>query len=278
MFSTIDFNNNTQNAATNNHSTRRGSGWSKLEQCLLIESYAKYIDSLENTNNDQQKGAIKARIMSDYNQKASENRVATRSLAEQNGKWKRMVKSFKEKYARRHTSGESEFAIDSVYGKLEDLLKRYPTILPIDSAELSNSSSRPSIPSVSDTEHQRPDLPLGLELPSTRRRTVSPSATSNTLSSAPPPINPPSVPPPPPHKSRQQVNLSDTEAMLNSVAGSQQQFQRSLFEIFQASMERRKDLDNHIAAALIVSLDRFSDIIEQNGLIIRELYEEIRRQ
>ncbi|GAA5813147.1 hypothetical protein MFLAVUS_006617 [Mucor flavus] len=243
----------------------------------------------KNTHNDREKGAIRARIVADYNQKAPENRVVTRSSAEQKGKWRRMTKSFTEKYARRRTSGRSGSAVDIVYDKLEDLLKKYPSILPqlvdnlpSDSAESSNCSSRPSFPSVSDTERQRPDLPHGLEPPSTRRRTEKSSPTPNTLSSAPPPINPPSVPPPPPppppHARSQQGNLSDMEAMLNRVVESQRQFQQSLFEDFQASMERRNDLDNHIAEALIASLDRTSDIIEQTGLIMRELNEDIRRQ
>lgn len=60
------------------------------------------------------------------------------------------------------------------------------------------------------------------------------------------------------------------EAMLNRFVENQKQFRWSLFEEFQASMERLNDSSNQMTEASIASLNRSSEAVEKNGLRMRK--------
>ena len=177
---------------------RRGPSWSSLETMLLIECYAIYLPILESSGSDFETGEAYRNLKKEYDEKAQHANVPPRELEPIKSKWKSLVENYKKEFTRRSTTGESGFAPDEIYDKLDEILQDYPTIrpphiysfqtrrftdntapppVPVPSAEANPlPSSSSSHPSSSTFKHVRPSMSEDLEPPTSRRRTVPPQS------------------------------------------------------------------------------------------------------
>lgn len=202
-----------------------------------------------------------------------------------------MVRNFKEEFTRLNSTGESGSEVDLVYEKMEELLRRYPTILPPHTysshsrqftANLpSEQHSLPTSSQVPVVEHERPAVSPESEPPFFRRRMKTPPLAR--ISSSPPPIVSSSTarrPNNPAASARrpQAFSLSNAESMLNRIVDREHELRRGQFRKFREYMERRSSRSDSTADAMIASLDRATAAIEQNGARMRELYDLFRQQ
>ncbi|KAG2209287.1 hypothetical protein INT47_005579 [Mucor saturninus] len=221
-----------------------------------------------------------------------------------------MVKDFKEEFARRPSTGESGFESDVVYDKLEEILTKFPTILPpvtysshsrqfVDNTNGVNqgSSTAPAeSSSVPVAEHERPAPPQELQPPSSRRRVETPSP--NHASTATPPVNPSTTSPPNPSPAPQPTNrssapprhprsnvgstpattTSDTEAMLNRIVDREHELCNGTFREFREYMDSQLGRRDPTGEAIIASLNRATAALERNGDRLNELHNRMNQQ
>ncbi|KAG2191765.1 hypothetical protein INT47_010581 [Mucor saturninus] len=205
------------------------------------------------------------------------------------------LKILRKKFARRQSTGESGFEPDVVYDKLEEILTKFPTILPavtysshsrqfVDNTHGVNqgSSTTPAeSSSVPIAEHERPAPPQESQPPSSRRRLETPPP-DHVSSTPPPPVHPSTTSPHNPCPARQPTNpssappnrpktnvgstpattTSDTEAMLNRIVDREHEL-------------RRRDLTGE---AIIASLNRATAALERNGDRSNELHNRMNQQ
>lgn len=316
MFGTINFNAPSSSTASTSSAPieddrTRGPNWSVAEECLLIQIYNKHLSSLEKTKSDHEKGEKYTEMSIEHNQLARLQNLRSRPSEEQKKKWKRMVKDFKEEFARRQSTGESGFEPDVVYDKLEEILTKFPTILPphtysshsrqfVDNTNGGNqgSSTAPAeSSSVPIAEHERPAPPQESQPPSSRRRVETPPP-DHVSSTPPPPVNPSTTSPPnpspapqptnpssaPPRRPRSNVGstpsttTSDTEAMLNRIVDREHELRNGTFREFREYMDSRLGRRDPTGEAIIASLNRATAALERNGDRLNELHNRMHQQ
>lgn len=276
MYSTLDFNGSTN--ADEATSSGRGPAWTRNEMLLLIETYTKYYDSLQNTTGDNEKNAIYRHMWSDYNQKAIAQGLICRTSDQQKDKWKRMVENFKLEFTARHSTGAAGSAVDPVYDKLEELLKRYPTILP----PYTYNSYRRSFeglagsPSQYTAEHERPEAQQDSEPPLRRRRMETPSPAPT-----PQPTFPSSAPlprlPQPTRRRREATLSADTQALINRM-DREHELRRGEFRELREYLQRQGDINNSAVNTLLGSIERISTVVERYEARMREIHDRLNQR
>ena len=109
----------------------RGIGWTHLEEEVLIETYAKFNNALENSSNPQAKERTQAELENDYSNQVRTRNLRPRTSDQIQGKWNSLVAAYKAENTRIHATGNSgEASTMRHFQKLDSIMGEHATINP----------------------------------------------------------------------------------------------------------------------------------------------------
>lgn len=111
-------------------SRQRGPSWSEGQTLLLVETYGKYFNEIQDSVNRDYKQALTDRLLDEIRTESEARGYVPRTAKQITSKWDNLRQEFRKNNFRRNSTGTEPAADSLVYDLMYDMLKDFPTYFP----------------------------------------------------------------------------------------------------------------------------------------------------